>query len=376
MSLRPGCYRWTAALLAAGFLLGAQGCSRFKFWSSGSEYDKARSVQELEVPPDLSRPQWSDRHRIPGEQTEARGRARPVGGPTAEETVAPTFENVKVHRAGTFRWLEVDEPPERLWPRLRAFFKEQGIELKEDDPLTGLMVTDWVEERASLPGFGIQGVINKVAGIFIGEVGIRNRYRIRVERTDTGGSAVYVSSQRAELLADQMDDEQQPEWALVPPDPEAEAMFLTRLMVFLGFNEQAAKKAVAEAKPLSGPGMRLKESDGAVVLEIDAPLSDTWQTLGLALDRAGLYVEEQNPSKHVYYFTYTEEPGKKRSLWERLTGPKHGLKPDREYALHVSPEGEKVLVTVHPAENDAEPLRPEAQREVLRRLMEAYRLSL
>ncbi len=353
-------YVWVGALLAAGLVSGLSGCSRFKFWSSGSEYDQARSVKDLEVPPDLTQPKWSDAH----------------GGTTPEgEMVAPTFEGVKVHRAGTLRWMEIDQPPERLWSRLRAFFKEQGIELKQDDPMTGIMRTDWIEERASLPGFGIQGVINKVAGIFIGEVGIRNRFRIRVERTETGGSALYVSSQRAELISDQLDDEQRPEWALVPPDPEAEAEFMTRLMVFLGFNEEAARKAVAEAKPLTGPATHLEESDQGVVLEIDAPVSEVWQPLGLALDRAGLYVEEQNPSQHVYYFVYTEEPGKKKSLWERLTRPKSGLKPDERYELHATPADGKVRVTVRASGEDAKPLKLEAQRELLRRVMEAYRLS-
>ncbi len=371
--------RRSAARLIAGAVLvllmsAVGGCSQLMFWKRGNEYENAGSVRNLEIPPDLTRPRWDDRYTVPGEEPGG-GRIR-QGGTTAQgEMVAPTFEGVKVHRAGLLRWLEVNEPPEKLWPRLRAFFKEQGIELKQDDPVTGILRTDWVEERASLPGFGIQGAINRVAGIFIGEVGIRNRFRLRVERTSGGGSAVYISSQRAELIADPMEDDQQPQWGMVPPDPEAEAEFLTRLMVYLGYNEQAARKAVAEAKPLTGPGMRLEEAGGVPVLEIDAPLSEVWRPLGLALDRAGLYVEEQNPTQHVYYFVYTEAPGRKRSLWERLTRPKHGLRPDHQYALRVTPADDKVRITVHPSGEDAKPLKPQGQREVLERLMEAYKLS-
>lgn len=362
------------AVFALAVVLVVTGCSRLAFWKRGSEYENAGSARSLEVPPDLIRPQWSDRYAVPGEEL-AQGPAL-GGGTTVEgELVVPRFEGVRVHRAGRMRWLEVDAPPEKLWPRLRAFFKEQGIELKQDDPLTGILRTDWVEERASLPGFGIQGVINRVAGIFVGEVGIRNRFRLRVERTDEGGSAIYVSSQRAELIADPMDDDQQPEWGLTPPDPEAEAELLARLMVFLGFDEETARKAVAEARPLTGPQMRLEASGDEVVLEIDAPLSEVWQPLGLSLDRAGLYVEEQNPTDHIYYFVYTEEPGAKRSFWERLTRPKHGLRPDRRYELHVTPDGDRVRITVHAGGGEAGPLKPEGQREVLRRVMEAYKLS-
>jgi outer membrane protein assembly factor BamC len=366
--------RLAAVVLLLALVVAGGGCSRLMFWKKGNEYENAGSVKNLEVPPDLTRPQWNERYAVPGEE---RGGPRiRQGGTTPEgEVVAPVFEGVTVHRAGLYRWLEVDEPPEKLWPRLRAFFKEQGIELKEDDPLTGIIRTDWLEERASLPGFGIQGVINKVAGIFVGEVGIRNRFRLRVERTPSGGSAIYISSQRAELIADPMDDDQQPEWGMVPPDPEAEAEFLTRLMVYLGYNEEAARKAVAEAKPLTGPAMRLEETDAGPVLEIDAPLSEIWQTIGLSLDRAGLYVEEQNPTRHIYYFVYTEAPGRKRSFWERLTRPKHGLRPDRQYELHVTPEDGKVRITVHPGGEEAKPLKPEGQREVLERLMEALKLG-
>ena len=78
-------------------------------------------------------------------------------------TVAPTqIGDVRIEREGNQRWLVTPMTPEQLWPRLQAFWKDSGFVLVLDQAATGIMETDWNENRAKLPQDAVRRTIGRV----------------------------------------------------------------------------------------------------------------------------------------------------------------------------------------------------------------------
>lgn len=375
-------------ILVFGVCLSVSACSFFDR-RSNKEYVDSRSVAKLEIPPDLTQPSWSERMNVPGEET-VRASARKqsaapaaagaaagagvAGAMQAGSDVIPDFQNISVGRDGNTRWLEVRVPADTIWPQLVDFWREQGIDLERNEPVLGVMQTEWVAERQSLPGFGIQGVLSSVTGVLAGSVGVRERFRTRVERRGDSTTDIYITSERAELTADSMDDDRTPEWGMVPPDQGADVEMLTRLMVFLGTNEERAHEAVATATG-AGVSIGIVNEGETPVLVVDDKFDSVWRLTGVALDRAGLYVEQQDRAAGTYYFTYTEDLREKRSFWQKLTGDDAGLKMDELYEVRLTQSGDEVRITAHDSGDDAKPLEPEGAEKILERLMASYRVS-
>ena len=87
-----------------------------------------------------------------------------------------------IERDGDRRWLVVDgRSPEQLWPQLQEFWQENGFALKTDAPATGIMVTDWAENRANIPDDWFRRTVGKVID-FAYSSGTRDSFRTLVSR--------------------------------------------------------------------------------------------------------------------------------------------------------------------------------------------------
>jgi len=374
--------RWIAVLSIAT----VGGCAGFG-GGYDSEYGAASSVPPLDVPPDLTTPEWGRAMSVPGEPASAVAESRKEEkgtqasgqrGTSGGVAVLPEISGIEVRREGNTRWLRIHASPSQLWPRLRAFWREQGIPLKKDDPELGLMVTDWYEHRGALPQTGIRGLLGRVTR-YLTDTGIRDRYRLRVERSD-GSTDVYITTQRAAQATeapagDDTYDESTLSWALLPPDPQLDAEMLTKLMVYLGANEEQAREQIASAPDVT-VNLRLVDDKKNPKLIVEDDFRDVWRLAGVALDRAGLYVEQQDRDKGIYYFTYTEEGQPKKSFFEKLFSSSGGLEPNELYELHVQDEGARTSITVHNSgENADKALAPKDAKRLLKRFMKYYQLG-
>ncbi len=362
------------------------------------EYKDSTSLPPLDVPPDLTEPDWNQRMAIPsrgGDKVSAlETNQREISGTqqtpvvNSETMVLPEFQDVKVLRDGNVRWLEMKASGEALWPELRAFWKEQNISLSKDEPALGLMETEWHEERGGLPKYGLQGLLSRVSD-YIKDSGVRDRYHVRLERVANGVTNVYITVQRAELIGDMAAEDPSLGWQLVPPNPELEANILTKLMVFLGSTKAEAEKQVAAETNLTTATV-LASEDGVPVLKIKDTFNSVWRRTGVALDRAGLYVEQQNRAEGIYYFTYTGNGKNKKGFFSKLFSGNEGLEVNKVYEVHLRQQGDEVVITAHNSseegqrdtEEDAQqpktqpkPLDPKAAEIILERLNESYNIG-
>ena len=337
----------TLALLAT---LGVQaGCSSLDSGLSGDSIDYRSTVTKtkpLEVPPDLSQLARESRYQPQGGVISASsaGTAAPGAVATATPTVAlSTSGGMRVERQGQQRWLVVPTAPEQLWPQVRAFWEQRGFSLVVDDAKSGLLETNWAENRAKLPNDIIRNTIGKVFGN-AWDTGERDQFRTRVERT-ASGSEVYIAHRGVEEVYN-TERKEGTTWRARASDPQLEAEMLTRLMVSLGVKDEPARTLVASAPEVP---VRARAVAGGTAIEVDDPVDRAWRRVGLALDRGGFTVEDRDRTLGVYYVRYVdpknagkEEPG----FWARLMGDTTNPQAAIRYRIAVKGTGDKSVVAV------------------------------
>ncbi len=354
--------RWAVLTLAATFA----GCSSVGGLFSGEAVDYrnggAVAGKTLDVPPDLTQLARDSRYQVQGGVVTASGAAatRPGAVSAVAPGVAPlTSGDMRIEREGQQRWLVVPQTPEQLWPALKTFWIERGFVLDAEDPKTGVMETNWSENRAKLPADVIRNTIGRVLGNLY-DTGERDRYRTRVERT-AAGSEIYISHRGvAEVAINDRSDGTT--WRVRPNDPQLEAEFIAQLMVALGAKNEAARAAVAAA---GSPAVAAQPAAGALpartayaravggadsaALEVDDPFDRAWRRVGLALDRGGFSVDDRDRANGLYYVRYVdpksagqEEPG----FWARLFGNTTSPNAAVRYRIALKADGAKTNITV------------------------------
>jgi len=335
-------------------------CSSDMF-DSKVDYKTQSTLPPLEVPPDLTAPSRDSRFSMPesrqssatlsGYQQERKEQGRP--GATG---VLPQVEGVRFERAGSERWLVVQDPPEKVWPVVREFWQERGFMIKTEAPDAGVMETEWAENRANLPQDWIRGLLGRFADQ-VYSTAERDKFRTRLERTGDGkGTEIYISHRgMKEVYTTAMNPSEgqtgQTYWQPRPSDPGLESEFLRRLMVRLGTPEDSAKIA-ASGGPLPNRAELVKSSDGTQLLQVNEPFDRAWRRVGLALDRVGFTVEDRDRQKGLYFVRYADPEGDmqrkdaERGFLSRIFSsgdPK--VKPE-QYRVQVTQEKEASRVHV------------------------------
>ena len=281
-------------------------------------YKSSRSAPPLEVPPDLTSSAIRDSLPVPGVDATYSQYASDAGSVGAQSgpAVLPEIEDARIERSGGQRWLVVAMKPEDVWSRLREFWTDQGFSLETEEPDVGIMETNWAEKHEPLPAGAIKRALNRLSDALYG-VAFRDRYRTRVERgSEPGTTEIYVSHRGAEqeVVGDETAYAQREGlgervWQPRPSDPGLEAEMLTRLMIFLGADEERTERLVAESDDIE-PHARLVVEDGrATVLEIGEDFSRAWRRTGLALDRAGFAVKDRDRSRGLFFVRFAGDAG-------------------------------------------------------------------
>ncbi len=296
------------------------GCKSSVLENKKVDYKSAKEARPLEVPPDIAAPATSDRYALP----DAPARATATYSEYAQDKptrnqlqgVLPKIESAHIERAGSQRWLVVNEPVEQVWPTLREFWQEMGFIVAVDNPQVGVMATDWAENRAKIPQSWLRETLGKALDQAY-SAPERDRYRTRVERSADGKSTeIYISHQGAyEMYVNDANMRQtgRTVWQPRPPDPNLEAEMLTRLMVKFGVNQQVATAEVRSAK--IEPRAALTKADGQPVLTMKDDFDRSWRRVGLTLDRLGFAVQDRDRAAGTYYVKYMNPSDVQEKGW-------------------------------------------------------------
>lgn len=355
---RAGHPLFTAALslLVATGLLGGCSFNEYIAEKTAIDYKSAGKRAPLEIPPDLVTPARDERFAVPAgaEQTFSdyqRGKTASPSVASGSSAVLPTLKGARMERQGQQRWLVVSLPPERVWPEVREFWQENGFLIQTESPATGIIETDWAENRALLP----QDVIRRTIGKLVDSLystGERDKFRTRLERVE-GGTEIYITNRRmVEVYSDTLKESTM--WQPQAGDPEIEVEFLRRLLVKLGATAEDAKNvAVATATAAATKVTLVTGADGASSVEIAQSFDRSWRLVGVALDRAGFTVEDRDRSKGIYFVRYIDPESDSRNRSEKgffsrlfSFGSDEPAAAER-FQVRVEGAGEKVTVSVH-----------------------------
>ena len=289
------------------------GCSSMPDVLQGEkiQYKGASKLPPLEIPPDLTSPMRDDRYAVPdvntqGSATLSTYSAERGGATRAGSTdLLPNVAKVRIERAGSQRWLVVPEAPEKVWPLVREFWQGMGFLVKIDMPETGVMETDWAENRAKIPEDPLRNLLGKVIDS-VYSTGERDKFRTRLERgTEPGTTEIYISHRgMVEVYNSQSKDSTV--WQPRPADPELEAEFLRRLMLRFGVEDARAKAQLAGNDIKTERAKLVRAGTGAGKLELTESFDRAWRRVGLALDRVGFTVEDRDRSKGYYFVRYVD----------------------------------------------------------------------
>jgi len=342
------------------------GCSAVSNMLEGDRIDyksaeKAKGPR-LEVPPDLTQLQRDNRYAIP----EANKGVATASGYNLEQKTKPAADaaavapqakgDLRIERDGTQRWLVVSQTPEQLWTPIKDFWQDSGFLINVESPDTGVMETDWAENRAKIPQDFIRNTLGKVFDSLY-STGERDKFRTRLERGPNGTTEIFISHRGAEEVLTGSAKETSV-WTARPSDPGLEAEFLARLMVRLGAEETKAKAAVANAPSLQARSKLLKAATGSSV-QVDESFDRAWRRVGLALDRVGFTVEDRDRSQGIYFVRYVDQNQDAKDkesggFFSNLFSSKNKDKTAARYRIVVKGSGDTSNITVQNNDGKAE----------------------
>jgi outer membrane protein assembly factor BamC len=348
------------------------------------DYKRQREASDdLAVPPNLLAGKYDDAMDIPepgGTATYSQYAAEKHKHHEVATSgeVLPEFKDVTLKREGDNRWLVVKATPQQVWARVVAFWRSQGILLVEQDPSVGVMKTGWMENRAEIRKDFITNILRKVVGGLY-ETSTRDQYRVRLEPgSEPGTTDIYLTERGMveKVVNSEISGNEDTIWEPGSSDPGKEAIMLRRLMVYLGVSEQQAARAIAQSETPGGTGMaRLTQGTGGQPeLVIDQDFPQAWRLTGLALDRVGFAVQDQDRTQGIYYVRY--ESGatakKKGGFFSRLAfWRSKEAEAVSQYRVKLTSQGKQTRVAV--LDQAGQPASPTSAQRILKLLQAEIR---
>jgi outer membrane protein assembly factor BamC len=330
----------SAATVVLGFLL-LTGCSQINKVFDNEEtvgYKKAGSVTSLEVPPDLTEPQYDSTFAINTTNSTVSASTLGKGGASVDSAgniqVLPESSTVKINGSGKVRWLEVSAPANTLWSKVQGFWTTIGTELKRNEPTVGVMETDWIQTRGKLP----QGAIQRALGSILKNAtdsGIRDRYTTRFEKTSVNLTRLYITHRGAELMVSDTGNK----WEMRPRRAAAEAEMLNRLKAYLqGVDPNTVKGGSTSQSPAGSTGLATMSvgKDGKPVLKVQDSFDRTWVRTGSAITNIGFALEGQDAGKGLYAAIWQQDEKKKGFFRRLITSKEKFLANNSQQLIHVS----------------------------------------
>jgi outer membrane protein assembly factor BamC len=342
-----------------GALVALSGCDTLNDWLAPDRvnYKTAETAPNLAVPSDLSTADISQRYAAPPALNTLGGTAART--PTAAGNLTLGVPNTQdplgmhVESDGDRRWLVIDgRTPDQVWPQLKEFWTDNGFTIKTDSPQTGIMSTDWAENRANIPNDWFRNSVGKLFD-FAYSSGTRDMFRTQVDRTVDGSTDLSVThSAMEEVLTGQ--DKTSSRWETRPRNPALEAAILQKMMQKFGLTEDQAKQLVANARP-AGAKVAVEQSGGASTLDLAEPFDRAWLRVGLALDRTNFTVDNRDREKGIYYVHYSDSMAdlKKDGLFGKFFSS-NTPKPTRQFLVNVKPKADK-LTQVNVVDSSGQP---------------------
>ncbi len=313
--------RYTGLVLVC-FTLGACGWmndDKGMFVDRKDDYLKAEQLPPLEVPEDLNAEDLKDPFPIPPTPAQANARYFPERPPLPDAIYSSdNRREVRIQRLSDRRWLAIPEPPTPVWPKLKQFLAENGVNVVYEQPTDGRIDTDWfrVEAVAQQTYRDVVRLVIQDArakgGLAIGQ----ERLRIRLER------GMQDSSSELHLRYEN-DSQGLPSpagiaslSAVQSSLPQAEDELLKEIGAYIAARvaEQTVSRVATEIAGAEKAELD-RDADGRPILRLRLDQARAWAALSRALENGGVEILAEDEKAGTYDVRVSEavfrgeEPG-------------------------------------------------------------------
>lgn len=347
-----------AGLTALALIVtGTGGCSWLGFRDRGNDYLQAQQTAPMRVPDGMQVKHLDPLLPIPGNISPVAKRGDGFETPRPQALpVGPDSGEFSLQKSGDSRWLLVLRPPAEVWPLARQYFERSGLAIAEERPRTGEFITAWHRYDRLSPELG-----RRLGGrVAVSAPDAQVRARVRIEpgvQRNTSEIFLTTVERPAGSTANVGFPGRSANQAL-------DSALLDELLAGLergagqgGSVSLAARGGDSQVRVTSG-----EDGSGNPVLNVEADFDRSWSSIGRALERSDLGIEDLNRSLGLYYLNLSgdgRKPGEQRGFFSRLFGS-DDVSQDR-YQVRLTRLGGGVQVSL---EQDADTLAPKdvAQR--------------
>ena len=319
------------------------------------DYKKqSRDVEPLEIPPDLTTTNTDELMVVRDIDTGGTASFNKYaqerqGSQGSLDRVLPSQENIQLVREGDdVRHLIIEGTKNQTWEKMREFWLNSGMLIKRENPRTGILETEWAENRADIPQDFIRTALSYVMESFY-SAGTRDKYRVRIEKGEQAGKMnLYLTHYGMEEVIENETTERTI-WKPRPRDPELEVEMLGRMMVYMGLEEQKAKAMLARSATKKVDRATIsRNAQGNSKLVVKETFPRTWRRTGVALDRINFVVEDRNREEGIYYVQYADPLAEEKGGF--FSGLKFWDKSDAvdksKYQIKLLARGDDTVVIV------------------------------
>lgn len=279
------------------------------------EYLNAVIAPPMQIPPELDSFTIDELYPIPdltpGE------RALYITPPAPKPIDTRIREGVVVQRFGDRAWIVIGATAGQVWPSLRDYWSTENIALVMEDPVRGVMETDWLPQA---------------------DTGVRHKYRVRIEPgLHAGNSEIYVQH---------MDDNGETpagmvvRWPDVSENLERETTILASISLYLAdrtdIYRASSVSLLAGSIELQGKARLIDAGAGNTQLELRLDSERAWSQLTQAVNNANIEVLASDRESRLINVRFTgtesaEEPG----FFARLFGGDEEEEGSVDFAIRL-----------------------------------------
>jgi len=324
-------------LTLMGFLFFLSGCltqqqkqtikdNRIENKQISINYYSDKSVTSLEVPPDLTSPEYENSFRV-------REFAKDISMNTVNltntvdiiENKQKVFDvpaNISIKTSGTRKWLEVDKNSEVLWNLSKQFLRENGFVIDKSNKKIGIMETNYLENKPEIPAASM-GWIRSMLASQIDNVSYTlpsvDSYKIRIEPINDIKTEVHLSlSSMAEVITGYGKDETTL-WQHKERDVALETEMLYKLMLYFGSDSAVAREKIINAQKESQLVIKKdKDINGYTKLIFNFGIEETWDNVSWALNNMNLDIEDKDVKEKSFYINIARTSDK--GLFTKIFG--------------------------------------------------------
>lgn len=253
-------------------------------------YLDATLGRSLELPPDLLRAESESKFELPavfiGDDPSVRDKV----------PVLARVESVRLEGSAGLYWLSVEEPVNTLYQMVKNFWAAEGYRLVVDEPVIGIMQTEWVLTEVGKKAGGESWWDSLFASDDLSAT--QDQFRTRIER-DQGRNRIYIVHRGTEYqhvlksgdsyLPGESSDNK---WRYRQPDPELEIEMLSRLMIYLGLGQSEVEQQISQARLFTPrASMHTDHEEKSPFLLLKDPYQIAWNRVYHQLERMNIKID-------------------------------------------------------------------------------------